>query len=263
MEQKLIFEISKSLENISRTAGKILLNFFREHFEVKDKKGSELVTTADIKSEEYIIKELKKRYPHIDVIAEESSSKDVEKNNMFLIDPLDGTHNFAYGIPFFCVSIALQLEGEIVIGVVYDPVHKELFSCVKNRGTYLNGKKIKVSERIRLKDSILATGFPYIRKSKDNSNIPEFSEFLMKTRGLRRLGSAALDLAYVACGRLDGFWEKYLNPWDIAAGGILVIEAGGKVTNFSNCNWDVKKDNIIASNGKIHNEMFGIIKEFL
>lgn len=263
MEQKLIFEISKSLENISQMAGKMLLNFFRENIEVKSKKGSELVTIADIKSEEYIIKELKGKYPHIGIIAEESNSTDVEKNNMFLIDPLDGTHNFAYGIPFFCISIALQLDGEVVIGVVYDPVHEELFSCIKNFGTYLNGKPIKVSERMNLKDSILATGFPYIRKSKYDSNIPEFSEFLMKTRGLRRLGSAALDLAYVACGRLDGFWEKYLNSWDIAAGGLLVLEAGGKVTNFSSINWDVKKDNIIASNGKIHNEMFMIIKEFL
>jgi myo-inositol-1(or 4)-monophosphatase len=263
MEQELIFKISKSLEDISRTAGKILLNFFRENIEIKSKKGSELVTTADIKSEEYIIKELEERYPHIGILAEESNSKDVENNNIFLIDPLDGTHNFAYGIPFFCISIALQLEGEVVIGVVYDPIHEELFSCVKNCGAYLNGKTIRVSERIRLNDSILATGFPYIREFKDNSNIPEFSEFLMKTRGLRRLGSAALDLAYVACGRLDGFWEKYLNPWDIAAGGILVIEAGGKVTNFCSSNWDVKKDNIIASNGKIHNEMIEIIKEFL
>jgi myo-inositol-1(or 4)-monophosphatase len=263
MERKLIFEISKSLEDISRTAGKMLLNFFRESFEVKDKKGSELVTTADLKSEEYIIKELKRKYPNIGIIAEESNSEKLEKNNIFLIDPLDGTHNFAYGIPFFCISISLQFEGEIVIGVVYDPVHNELFSCVKNFGAYLNGETIKVSERISLKDSILATGFPYIRESKDTSNIPEFSEFLMKTRGLRRLGSAALDLAYVACGRLDGFWEKHLNPWDISAGGLLVLEAGGKVTNYCSSNWDVKIDNIIASNGKVHNEMSETIKEFL
>ncbi|MCK4322789.1 inositol monophosphatase [candidate division WOR-3 bacterium] len=255
MDEKLGF-----LKEVSNEAGKILLGCFGKPFEIKGKAGSELVTTADIKSEEFIITALRRRYPDIGVIAEESNSREWEKKEVFIVDPLDGTHNFAYGIPFFSISIAYKINREIILGIVYDPIHKELFSCIKGSGAWLNEEQIKVSDRENLNDSILATGFPYIREDIKDSNIPEFSKFLMRTRGLRRLGSAALDLAYVACGRLDGFWEKHIKLWDISAGGLLVLEAGGRVSNFYNNDWDNRKDNIVASNGKIHREMIRIIK---
>ncbi len=255
MEKKL-----RLIKEIAVEAGKILMGWFGKEFEIRSKKGGELVTTADVESEKFIVGALRERYSDIGVIAEESNFKEWEKEELFIVDPLDGSNNFAYGIPFFSISIAYQLKNELILGVVYDPVHKELFTCLKGSGAMLNGKPIKVSAREKLSDSMLATGFPYIRKSKEDSNIPEFSCFLMKTRGLRRLGSAALDLAFVASGRFDGFWEKSLKPWDISAGGLLVLEAGGRVSNFYNNEWDNMKDHIIASNGKIHEEMIEVIK---
>ena len=255
MNRKLQF-----MKEISIEAGKILLYWFRKDFEVKSKAGSELVTTADNESEEFIIETIGEKYPETSVIAEESNSGECGKEEVFIVDPLDGTNNFAYGIPFFCVSIAYQLKNEIILGVINDPFNEELFSCSKGEGAWLNEEPIKVSSREKLNDSILATGFPYTRELKEDSNIPEFIDFLMKTRGLRRFGSAALDLAFVASGRIDGFWEKSLKPWDISAGGLLVLEAGGRVSNFYNEEWDNKIDNIIASNGKIHEEMIDVIK---
>ncbi|MCK4421863.1 inositol monophosphatase [candidate division WOR-3 bacterium] len=255
IEEKLHF-----IEAISRKAGGILMGYFRRYFEVRDKTGSELVTTADHKSERVLIMALKERFPGATVIAEESNLKGFEEDEVFIVDPLDGTNNFVYGIPFFCVSIAYQVNHKLLIGVVNDPIHKELFSCIRGKGAWLNGESIHVSKRDSLSNAILATGFPYIRISKEDSNLPEFAEFLMATRGIRRLGSAALDLCYVACGRLDGFWEKGLKTWDISAGGLLVLESGGAVTNFYESKWDHGKDHIIASNGKIHDEMMRIIE---
>lgn len=249
----------KFLQNISRKAGEILLKWFRGNFDVQSKEGNELLTTADKESEEYIIKAIKRRYPEVKIIAEETENIDWESKEAFIIDPLDGTNNFSSGIPIFCVSIAYRSEGNLTIGVVYDPVHKELFYAEKGKKAFLNGTPISVSERNKLSESILATGFPYVRNTKEDSNVPELSAFLMKARGLRRLGSAALDLCYVACGRLDGYWEKRLKIWDISAGGLIVQEAGGKVTNFYKNNWDHMKDNILASNEKIHPEMEKVI----
>ncbi|MCK4226244.1 inositol monophosphatase [candidate division WOR-3 bacterium] len=255
MEGKLRF-----MKEISLGAGKIVMGWFGKGFLVKEKRGRELVTTADEESEEFIIDAIRERYPRIGVVAEESNTREWEREEVFILDPLDGTNNFTYGIPFFCVSIAYQVSEKLQIGVVYDPIHKELFSCIRGRGAHLNEKSINVSNRDGLSKSILATGFPYVRKSKRDSNLPEFAEFLIKARGIRRLGSAALDLCYVACGRFDGFWEKSLNPWDISAGGLLVREAGGRVSNFYENGWDNRKDGIIASNGKIHDEMMVIIE---
>ncbi len=255
MNDKLHF-----LKDIAINAGSILTTLFRKEFDIEGKQGRELVTTADRKSEEFIISSIRKKYPEAGVVAEESNLKEWERNEVFIVDPLDGTNNFSYGIPFFCVSLAYELEGNLKIGVIYDPIHKELFSAQKGRGAKLNGNPISVSNRDKLIDSILATGFPYIRRLREYSKISEFSKFLMEARGIRRFGSAALDLAYVACGRLDGFWEKKLKPWDISAGGLLVREAGGRVSNFYKLEWNYRKDHIIASNGKIHSEMLKIIK---
>ncbi len=253
---KLLF-----LKNIAVEAGEILMKFFRGNFEIENKEGSELLTTADRESEESIISALREKYPGIEIIAEETKPGNWQEKEAFIIDPLDGTNNFSFGIPMFCVSIAYQAEGDLKIGVVYDPLHEELFYAEKKGKAFLNDYPISVSRRGKLSDCILATGFPYIKEREEDSNLPEFSVFLMESRGLRRLGSAALDLCYVACGRFDGYWEKHLKIWDVSAGGLIVREAGGKVTNFYGEKWDHKSDNVIASNGIIHSEMQGVIKK--
>jgi len=247
---KLLF-----LKNIALEAGKILMKYFRSDFKIENKEGSELLTTADKESEELIISAINKKYPNIEIIAEETNPENKKVKEAFIVDPLDGTNNFSYGIPVFSVSLAYQSNGDLKIGVVYDSVHKELFYAEKGKKAFLNDSAISVSKREKLSNSILATGFPYIKKTEKDSNIPEFSSLLMKTRGIRRLGSAALDLCYVACGRLDGYWEKNLKIWDLSAGGLIVEQAGGKVTNFTGNNWDYMSDNIIASNGLIHSEI--------
>lgn len=251
----------ESIEEISKKAGNILMKWFRGDLTINSKEGKELVSSADRESEDFIVEALKDKYPDIEVMAEENLSDIWNREELFIVDPLDGTHNFSFGIPFFCVSIAYQRNGEVVIGVIYDPVHDELFSSRKGEGSYLNGEKISVTEREELKETILATGFPYKREKTEESNIPEFSLFLLETRGVRRFGSAALDLAYVSSGRIDGFWEKGLKPWDVSAGGLIVREAGGTVTNYLGKEWDFMKDDILASNGIIHEKMRSIIRK--
>jgi myo-inositol-1(or 4)-monophosphatase len=249
------------LKQTAKEAGKILMRFFRGNFEIENKEGSELLTTADKKSEELIISELRKEYPETVIIAEETNPSNWQEKEAFIIDPLDGTNNFSYGIPIFSISLAYQSDGDLKIGVVYDPFHRELFYAEKEGKAFLNESPISVSKRSKLSDSILATGFPYIKETEKDSNIPEFSALLMKSRGLRRLGSAALDLCYVACGRLDGYWEKGLKIWDVSAGGLIVTEAGGKITNFFGDEWNHLSDNVIASNGIIHSEIQEIINK--
>ena len=252
---KLLF-----LKNVAVEAGNILMKFFRGNFEIENKEGSELLTTADRESEQLIISSIIKEYPGIEIIAEETKPGNWQEKEAFIVDPLDGTNNFSFGIPMFCVSIAYQAEGDLKIGVIYDPLHEELFYAEKDKKAFLNGSLISVSKRKRLRDSIIATGFPYIKEREEDSNLPEFSALLMQSRGLRRMGSAALDLCYVACGRFDGYWEKHLRIWDVSAGGLIVAEAGGKITNFSGDKWDHKSDHVIASNGIIHSEIKEIIK---
>jgi myo-inositol-1(or 4)-monophosphatase len=251
----------KFMKHVARGAGKILIRLFRGNFEIESKQGSELLTTADKKSEEFIINALMKRYPNIEVTAEETKPDSRQGKETFIVDPLDGTNNFSSGIPVFSVSIAYQVDGDLKIGVVYDPVHKELFYAKKGGKAFLNGTAISVSKKNKLSDSILATGFPYIKKIEKDCNVPEFIALLMRSRGVRRLGSAALDLCYVACGRLDGYWEKHLKVWDVSAGGLIAKEAGGKVTNFYEEYWDYTCGDIIASNGIIHSEIKKIINK--
>lgn len=252
---KLLF-----LKNVAVEAGNTLMKFFRGKFEIENKEGSELLTTADREAEQTIISSIRKEFPGIEIIAEETKPGNWQEKEAFIVDPLDGTNNFSFGIPMFCVSIAYQAEGDLKIGVIYDPLHQELFYAEKGGKAFLNGALISVSKRKRLRDSIIATGFPYIKERKEDSNLPEFSALLMQSRGVRRMGSAALDLCYVACGRFDGYWEKHLKIWDVSAGGLIVAEAGGKITNFSGDKWDHKSDNVIASNGIIHSEMQEVIK---
>jgi len=220
-----------------------------------------LVTEADRLSENAIIKIIQKNFPEHNILTEESKGYEKKSDYKWIIDPLDGTTNYAHGFPVYCISIALEKEGEILLGVVYNPVLKELFLAEENKGAFLNGKGIYVSKQRELSRSLLATGFPYdIRESQIN-NLDHFKNFALTSQAIRRAGSAALDLCYLAKGIFDGFWELKLSPWDTAAGILMVKEAGGKVTNFSGKNFSIYAKDILATNGKIHKQMIEVLKK--
>ncbi len=240
-------------------AGNLLLKKANKHNRVSFKGRINLVTEADLASERYIIKAIEKKFPNHSILAEEESAKNKASEFKWIIDPLDGTTNFAHGFPFYCVSIALEYRGEIILGVVYDPQREELFHATIGGGSFLNGKKIHVTEETKLSRALLATGFPYDIGSSNEDNLKNFARFAKVARGIRRPGSAALDLCYLACGRIDGFWELKLSPWDTAAGKLIVEEAGGKVTDFNGEKYFIYGKYILASNGRIHNQMKRIL----
>lgn len=234
-----------------------------KHIERKLGQETNLVTEIDKKSEEIIIAKIKQRYPHHDFLAEESGSHQKESEYRWIIDPLDGTTNFTHGFQFFSVSIALEVKGEVVVGVVYDPTMDELFTAEKGNGAYCNNKPIGVSDRSTLIESMLVTGFPYNIKENPDNAIQHFVNFVTEAQAIRRLGSAALDLCYVAAGRLDGFWEVSLNPWDMAAGVLVLQEAGGKYTDFRGFPSTIYNKQMLASNGLIHEKMGEVLKRGL
>ena len=220
-----------------------------------------LVTEADRLSEDAIIKIIRKNFPEHNILTEESRGYEKGSDYKWIIDPLDGTTNYAHGFPVYCVSIALEKKGEIISGVVYNPVLEELFVAEKNKGAFMNGKRIYVSKTRELSRSLLATGFPYdIRESKIN-NLDHFTNFALRSQAIRRAGSAALDLCYLAKGIFDGFWELKLSPWDTAAGSLMVKEAGGEVTDFSGNQFSIYQKNILGTNGKIHSQMIQVLKK--
>lgn len=231
-----------------------------KHIERKQGEETNLVTELDRKSEEIIISRIKRRFPHHDFLAEESGSHKKESEHRWVIDPLDGTTNFTHGLPIFCVSIALEVKGEVVLGVVYDPNLEELFTVEKGRGAFLNNRPIRVSTTSKLRESLVVTGFPYTIRSNPHNAIQHFTNFLMDTQAVRRLGSAALDLCCVASGRFDGYWEVFLNPWDMAAGVLLLEEAGGKFTDFRGFPSTIYNQNVLATNGLIHEQMVEVLK---
>lgn len=230
-----------------------------------DYKGAvNLVTDCDRYSQRIIKSTLRQAFPSHGFLAEEDHHHEAGKEDYcWLIDPLDGTTNYAHGFPIFCLSIALEKDGEILIGVVYDPMRHELFQAMKGQGARLNGRRIKVSTTSSLNHSLLATGFPYDLRESPINNLVHFENFLFCVQAIRRCGAAALDLAYVACGRFDGFWELKLNPWDVAAGSLLVEEAGGLVTDFRGGKLDLASGEIVASNGLIHPSMIKILAKGL
>ncbi|MGB4703826.1 MAG: inositol monophosphatase family protein [Candidatus Saccharicenans sp.] len=243
----------------AKEAGLYLLQNLNRKKDISYKGQIDLVTNFDRRSEEIIYERLRKAFPGHSFLAEEEIRQERDSDYCWLVDPLDGTTNYAHGLPVFCVSIALVYRGEIIAGVVYDPCRDELFTAGRGRGAYLNGSQIRVSTTPELDRSLLATGFPYdVRTSPDN-NLNYFSRFAVKAQAVRRLGSAALDLCYVACGRFDGYWEMKLKPWDLAAGALLVEEAGGRVTDFQGNTFVFSCPNIVASNGLIHSSMLEII----
>lgn len=240
-------------------AGNYLVRQFGKRQAVGYKGAINLVTTADRQAERRIVRRIKKVFPDHSISAEEAEKRDTGSEFRWLIDPLDGTTNYAHGLPIYCVAIGLERSGEIILGVVYNPNLAELFLAVRGRGATLNGQRLRISTTRRLDRSLLATGFPYdIRTSKKN-NLEYFRRFALSARAVRRCGAAALDMCYVACGRFDGFWELKLAPWDVAAASLVVAEAGGTLTDFSGGPFAITKSEVVASNGKIHRQMLAVL----
>ncbi len=257
----------------AKEAGKFLKYSMGKVKDVQQKYGQEtnLVTEIDKQSEEMIIKKIKQHFPQHDFLAEESGLRharsvgghDTKSEYKWVIDPLDGTVNYTHSFPVFSVSIALEKKGELILGVIYDPNLDELFTAEKGSGAYLNDKRVHVSKSDELIWSLLVTGFPYNVDENPDNCIDHFVNFLHEAQAIRRMGSAAIDLAYVAAGRIDGFWEVSLNPWDMAAGVLLIEEAGGKVTDFLGNPHSIYNKQVLTSNGKIHEEMIRVLKKTL
>ena len=248
----------------AKEAGKIHKKYFESDMEVKMKSSTfDLVTVADVESEEKIVSVIKEHFSEHNFLAEEGKYENTDSQYKWIIDPLDGTNNFASRLPIFCSSIALAKNDELILGVIYDVTRDELFTAQKGKGAFLNGKKISVSARDTLEQSLIITGFYYDRGKDMLDTLANIKEFFQKRiMGLRRLGSAALDLCYVACGRVSGFWEFELSPWDFAAGALIIEEAGGIITDRENKKVDInKKSFIVASNAKIHDSMLSVLKE--
>lgn len=248
--------------DIAREAGALLLQLFQQPHEITYKRRSDLVTEADRRSEALIVERLRSRYPYHAIVAEEGSGHESDSDFCWYVDPLDGTTNFAHGFPVFCVTLGLAFRGEVVAGVVYDPTREELFSVEKGSGAYLNDQRLSVSKAEKLSECLVATGFPPFATNHD-LNIEFYFRFTQLSHGIRRAGSAALDLCSVAAGRFDGFWELKLNPWDKAAGSLLVTEAGGRVTDILGKPFKLLGDDVFASNGLVHEQMVEVFSGVL
>jgi myo-inositol-1(or 4)-monophosphatase len=241
-------------------AGALIRESWQQPKEIDYKGAIDLVTSVDRESERRIVAALHGRFPGHSILAEEATNLAGADGYRWIIDPLDGTTNFAHGYPHFCVSIALECDGEIIVGLVYDPLRRECFRAVRGQGASLNGNVIRTSGSTELDRSLLATGFPYDRRDKADYYLAFFKGFMLQSQGIRRSGAAALDLCYVACGRIDGFWELKLRPWDTAAGSLIVTEAGGRLSDFSGNEFTIWGDQTIASNGAIHEEMVSVAR---
>lgn len=245
----------------AKTAGAILMERARLGFQVEFKDSVNLVTDADRQAEQAVVDTILGRYPDHRILAEESGQrKGGTSPYQWIIDPLDGTTNFAHRYPAYCVSIGLEYQGECLLGVVYDPTRNELFLGETGRGATLNGESIRVSDTPTLNTSLLVTGFAYDIRKTPNNNLNYFNRFALKAQGIRRTGTAALDLCYVASGRFDGFWELKLHPWDMAAGSVIVREAGGRLSDFKGGDLSIYGRELVASNGLIHEEMLYVLQ---
>jgi len=255
--------IRKYLFDLSYRAGETLMKYYGKLEEIDTKSGEiDLVTVADRKSEEIIIKGIRKAFPDHNILAEESGESSERSSDFFwVIDPLDGTTNFAHSYPIFSTSIAVQKKDKILMGIVYNPYYKELFYGERGRGAFLNNRPIHVSDTVELKRSMLLTGFAYDRRARARLYLERFKAFMDVCHGVRRAGSAALDICSVACGRAEGYWEENLKPWDTAAGCVILEEAGGKVSDFSGAPFSIRKTQFLATNGLIHQEMLGVLKK--
>jgi myo-inositol-1(or 4)-monophosphatase len=244
---------------IARQAGKLLKDSMSSAFSVEYKGELDLVTEMDRRAQDIIEMEIRSQYPHHGILAEEELDEKGTDGHTWIVDPLDGTTNYAHGFPVFSVSIGIVYNGEPVCGVVFNPVADETFKAIKGEGAFMNAFPIKVSSTPLLDQSLLGTGFPYNIRESVHNNLDHFGNLALSTQGIRRCGSAALDLCFVAAGRLDGFWELNLKPWDIAAGALIVREAGGITTDFSGSELGLDGSRVLASNGIIHEEMIQIL----
>jgi myo-inositol-1(or 4)-monophosphatase len=226
-------------------------------------KGSptNLVTEMDARAEALIVDRLLGEFPDDAVLAEERGVQAGRSERRWIIDPVDGTTNYAHGLPLYCVSIALEVAGRVELGVAYDPSHDELFVAERGAGAFCNDARLSVSSAATLERSLLATGFPYDVRSNPDNNVKEYAGFSMRAQGVRRLGSAVLYLAWVAAGRFDGYWELRLGPWDVAAAGLMVEEAGGRLTSLAGGPIELERPTVVASNGRIHDEMLAVLRE--
>jgi myo-inositol-1(or 4)-monophosphatase len=243
-----------AMTEIAREAGALLMTYFQQNVKVEYKGDADLVTIADRKSEALIRERIRQQWPTHDVLGEEQGLVDTGSDYRWYVDPLDGTTNFAHGFPVFCVSMALEYKGRRIAGVIYDPTRDELFAAEQGSGAYLNQEQISVSKISNLAECLVGTGFPSHKRHK-NPNIFFYHQITLRTHGVRRAGSAALDLCNVACGRFDGFWEFNLNPWDTAAGVLIVEEAGGRITDFSGGPFQLNSRETLASNGLVHSAL--------
>ena len=246
--------------DIAREAGALLATYFERRIAFELKGDFDLVTEADRASERLVVERLRSHFPSHSIVAEEGGGHEGSSGYRWYVDPLDGTTNFAHGYPVYNVTMGLEQDGEMLIGVVFDPSRQEMFSAERGAGAYLNNRRIRVSAARRLADSLVSTGFPS-RKRHQNVNIHFYHQMAMATHGVRRGGSAALDLAYVASGRLDAFWEFGLNPWDMAAGTLLVTEAGGRCTDMKGGVHGMKSPHLLTDNGAIHQETLALFAE--
>jgi myo-inositol-1(or 4)-monophosphatase len=252
LSKKEIKELSNFTCELALGAGKVLKNGFNKKHQVKLKGRIDPVTEADLKSEKHIVSSINKRYPDHAILAEEGSGNGEEAEFRWIIDPLDGTVNYAHGFPIYCVSIGLEYKGKILAGAVYDPERDELFHAARGMGSFMNKKKISISKETNLERALLATGFSYTVGTDRKNNLGLFARMVKKAQAVRRPGSAAIDLCWLAAGRIDGFWELYLHPWDTAAALVIVEEAGGKVTRMNGNPYSVFNDDILAGNSRLH-----------
>jgi myo-inositol-1(or 4)-monophosphatase len=247
----------------ARDAGRVLSDRYGRAIQVRSKGDIDLVTEADLAAERLIIERIRSHYPRHSILAEEAGEVEMvggqTSEYKWIIDPLDGTTNYAHGYPVFCVSIALEHEGRVVLGVVYDPLRDELFAAERGEGATLNGRRVRVSETADLNGALVCTGFPYDVRERSEF-VRHFANFIMHAQSVRRDGAAALDLAYVACGRFDAFWEEGLRPWDVAAGVLLIEEAGGRVSHYDGADFHIYTPPIAASNGLLHQAVLDVLR---
>ncbi len=253
-------EFLKTAFKAAKESGKIVKEGFLNNKTVKYKKFADPVTEFDKKSEAKIVDIISKKFPDHDILTEEELSKNTNSNIKWIIDPIDGTVNFIHSIPFIAISIALEIDGKIILGVAYNPVLNEFFFAVKDQGAYFNNSRIFVSKNSEIGKSLIVTGFPYEREGRIKELIKPLPELIKNYQGFRRLGSAVIDMAYVACGKFDAFYEENLKPWDTASGKIIVEEAGGKITDYSNNEYSIYNKMILATNSIIHDSIVKLLK---
>jgi myo-inositol-1(or 4)-monophosphatase len=247
--------------HLIQRVGDDILRRSRQDMSIAFKGEVDLVTQFDRSAQKKIVDALILQYPEYGILSEEGVDAGADRPARWIVDPLDGTTNFTHGLPIWAISIGLEVRGDVVLGAVYDPNRNELFSAIRDRGARLNGRKIHVSRTRKLDNSLLVTGFPYDIRRSDENNLRQFGAFAVRSRAVRRLGSAALDLCYTACGRFDGYWEMKLSPWDQAAGSLIVREAGGRITDFDGRYFDIYGDQVLATNGLIHRQMMRVLEQ--